>query len=184
MNLTAIANLHGTDKGDEHHEKHNYTPVYEKYFESRRNTIVNLLEIGCNDPRFPGASLRVWNDYFTHPSTLIYGLDINPPMLRGNRIRLLTADQSKPFELLNVITYLSSFDFVIDDGLHTFECQINSFFTIFPLLAPQGVYFIEDCHAKDCGLTQQLFRTIRPGAMEIASITFECNDKLIVINKA
>lgn len=187
MNLTELANKYGTDKGTQHYEAHNYTPIYEKYLEQYRDRAVKFMEIGVNDPRFPGASLKMWSEFFTNKNTKIYGVDINPPkelfLAEGGRINLLLADQSRPEQLAELVAYYGAWDVVLDDGLHTFECQINSFFTIFPWMNRKGLYFIEDCHAKDCHKTIELFKTLRPGAMDISSIEFYNNDKLIVITK-
>ena len=36
------------------------------------------------------------------------------------------------------------FDLIVDDGLHTFEANINTFEELFPLLETDGLFFIED----------------------------------------
>ena len=45
---------------------------------------------------------------------------------------------------------MGGLDIVIDDGSHVASDQIASFKTLFPLLAPDGVYIIEDLHAAYC----------------------------------
>lgn len=185
MSLTELANIFGTDKGDSHHEAHNYTPVFESYI--KRDEPYNLLEIGVNDPRFPGASLKMWDDYLTDRNTVILGLDINPPDISSlsPRVSVVQADQSSPSQLLSVYNYCSYFDIIIDDGLHTFEHQMASFLTLFPVLSPKGVYFIEDCHAKDCHRTIEWFKSTTPYLhFDIEEIKFTNNDKLITIIKS
>lgn len=188
MSLTDLANKYGTDKGDQHHEKHNYTPIYEKYMGASRNGL-DLLEIGINDPRFPGSGMLMWLEWLG-PFSMYYGIDINidenlKNIERANekRCELIYADQTKPDNLLRAIKMVDGISYIIDDGIHTFEAQVNSFFTLFPKLNKGGVYFIEDCHAKDCGKTVDLFKHLKRGAIGIDNIEFYNSDKLIVISK-
>ena len=69
MTLTEIANSLGTDKGTQHFECHSYTETYQKYFQPIKDEKIKMLEIGIADPRFPGASIQMWNNFF---SDLVY----------------------------------------------------------------------------------------------------------------
>lgn len=185
INLTELANAYGTDKGNAHHEAHNYTPTYQLFMGPYREQPLNFMEIGVNDPRFPGASLRMWNQYFTHEESKLYGLDINPPLGfdENKRIHLLKADQSSPAQISQILTQIEELDFVIDDGLHTFDCQINSFLMLFPKLKKKGVYFIEDCHAKDCHKTIEFFKYVDKDFYQIQGVNIYNQGKLIAVLK-
>src|SRR6478735_7750735 len=115
--LTELANKYGTDKGDLFFEAHDYTPTYQKYITQHQN--VQLLEIGINDPRFPGASLKMWDEYLTNDKSEIYGLDINTNLDMSDfspRVKLLQADQSSPYQLVNAASFDRGWDYIIDDG--------------------------------------------------------------------
>lgn len=148
--LCALATKYGTDKWNAHH----YTPHYHRLFKDRRNEVKKVLEIGIGDltmvnptgaPYVPGASLRMWEEYF--PNAEIYALDINPKLLinRG-RIHSTFCDQSNIEYLSAVIPWLGKdFDLIVDDGSHLPKDQILTVKTLAPLLAPGGIYVIEDC---------------------------------------
>src|SRR5262249_14446190 len=72
-NLTALANINGTDKWGSHW----YTPAYEAHFKHLRTKKLKILEIGVGgyeDPNAGGESLRMWKYYF--PKSQIYSIDI------------------------------------------------------------------------------------------------------------
>lgn len=201
MTLNELANKYGTDKGDLNHEKHSYAKVYDDILGKYREEKVNIVEIGINDPRFPGASIRMWNDYFVNG--IYRGLDIN---LDKNIVRLsmeyggallYNVDQTNAQQLHEFGESVPPIDFVVDDGIHTHEAQMTSFKALFPFLKSGGIYFIEDCHAKDCGRTIEFFKTLRVGMalpsliaglhpefVDVEDVHFYNNDKLIVIYKA
>lgn len=147
--LCALATKYGTDKWNAHH----YTPHYHRLFKDRRNEVKKVLEIGIGDltmvnptgaPYVPGASLRMWEEYF--PNAEIYALDINPKLLinRG-RIHSTFCDQSNIEYLSAVIPWLGKdFDLIVDDGSHWPEHQALTALTFLPLLAQNGFYVIED----------------------------------------
>jgi hypothetical protein len=186
--LTEIANKYGTDKGNLHHEAHNYTEVYERYLDEYRDRVFNFLEIGINDPRFPGAGMLMWREYFGN-NMFYRGFDINIDQHikdianAHHNTFLYHVDQTEPMQIGNALVQLPTLDVVVDDGIHTFNAQVNSFFTIFPHVKRGGLYFIEDCHAKDCGKTVDLFRNLKSGAADIESVEVFNNNKLIVIKK-
>jgi demethylmacrocin O-methyltransferase len=192
MTLNELANFFGTDKGDLHFEKHNYAMVYEKYLSPLKNEKVNLVEIGVNDPRFPGASIHMWSTFF--PQGVYRGLDINLEKVKhlaqeNPNVYLYNVDQTKEDQLIDFAEHTPPFDVVVDDGIHTAEAQLTSFKALFPYVKPGGYYFIEDCHAKNCYITIDLFRhsayadwfqSMKP---TIELIEFYNNYKLIVIQK-
>ena len=93
INLTQLANEMGTDKGNLHGEAHNYTEVYQKYFEPLYQNQIKLLEIGIYDHRFPGASTKLWTSFFSNLELI--GLDINPEAktLEQDNVKIFIGDQ-------------------------------------------------------------------------------------------
>src|SRR3546814_783879 len=95
--LNALCDRYGSDKGELTSEgnpypwqSHTYADVYELLFQLRRNDVRLVVEcgLGTNDPDRassmgvhgkPGASLRVWRDYF--PKAEIVGFDIDENIL-------------------------------------------------------------------------------------------------------
>lgn len=139
--LDAIARVHGTDK-----YLHRYTPIYERHFHDMRLKKLKVLEIrigGGPDPREGGESLRMWKDYF--PRAHIFGIDIRDKTgLAEPRIEIYQGDQSDQVFLHELALRLGPFDIVIDDGSHHSEHVITSFNALFPHVAEDGFYVIED----------------------------------------
>lgn len=139
--LNQLATYHGTDKSS---LAHDYVSKYEIYLESYREAEFNFLEIGI----YNGASLKTWRDYF--PKAKIFGLDIDESckVYQEDRVNVRIGDQTDPQFLTNVNQEAGGFHVIVDDGGHTWKQQIVSFETLFPLLAPGGLYFIEDTHTS------------------------------------
>jgi len=131
--LERLFGAHGSDKG-----AHGYAPVYNFVFRSLDRPDFSLLEIGLgtNDPAAistmgasgrPGASLRAFRDHM--PKATIYGADIDRNILFSEQgIRTGWLDQTDPATFDGLISQLgcSSFDVIIDDGLHSSEANLNT----------------------------------------------------------
>lgn len=139
--LDELAIQYGTDKSS---LAHNYVPRYEIYLDSYRDVDFNFLEIGI----YNGSSLKIWKDYFNKAK--IFGIDIEPKskVYEEDRIQVRIGDQSDPEFLKTVSKEALGFHVIVDDGGHTWKQQIVSFETLFPLLSPGGLYFIEDMHTS------------------------------------
>jgi hypothetical protein len=142
------------------HINHTYTPTYNSILDPLRNTTTLFLEIGIgNAPLMapivgieykPGASLRMWRDYF--PNATIVGCDIMESVLFHDeeRIKTFYADQSNPESLLSLVKHTiqppnTYIDIILDDGSHFVEHQIVSFKTLWEFVRPNGgLYIIED----------------------------------------
>lgn len=136
---------------------HTYTPKYHSLLSSMRDNAKLVLEIGIgNIPLMkpitggnyvPGASLRMWRDYFSKAK--IIGCDILDDVLfQEPPIHTFSVDQSSESSLNNLMNIVKIFeeyaDFIIDDGSHIKDHQIISFKTLWPLLKKGGLYIIED----------------------------------------
>lgn len=127
------------------HRWDHYIPIYERHFSRFRGRPVNVLEIGVQE----GGGLWMWHKYF-HPESTIHGVDINPdcarPALPG--VRVYIGDQADPNFWMKFRTWTGTLDIVIDDGGHTMNQQITAFDSIYPTMAPDGVYLVEDTHTS------------------------------------
>ena len=106
----------------------------------------------------PGASLRVWRDYF--PNAYIYGADIDKSILFSEqRIKTFYINQldSKSIKSFWNNIGSSDFDFIVDDGLHTFSAGINLFKNSIERLSQFGIYVIEDVQINDLVLYKDFF---------------------------
>lgn len=140
--LTTLAKYFRTDKwGD-----HRYTPHYDRHFAPLRNKPINLLEIGIGGYARTGdggSSLRMWKSYF--PRAQIFGLDIeDKSFVDEPRIRTFRGDQSDPELLRRIVSEAGRLDIIIDDGSHRPEHVKATFEILFPLLADDGLYVVED----------------------------------------
>lgn len=140
--LSRLARLFGTDKDASHF----YSQHYQEHFEALRLKPVNVLEIGIggyDDPKQGGHSLRMWKAYF--PNGRINGIDLHEKSFHEEeRIRTFAGSQADEAFLRRVIAEIGTPDIIIDDGSHRSEHVIASFRILFPLLAPNGIYAVED----------------------------------------
>jgi hypothetical protein len=162
--ISKLCDLYGSDKGTNsgnvrfvsgwHY--HDYASIYELMFNSIRLKVQRVLEIGIGttDPGIqssmgkmgsPGASLRVWRDYF--PSAEVVGVDIDDKVLfEEERITTFQCDQTDPKSIGAFFRkcHIKSFEIIIDDGLHTEEAANVFFDNAWRRLELGGFYFIED----------------------------------------
>ena len=155
--LTQLAEHYGVHKCAKF--LHSYTPVYDTLLSPLRKTTQSVLEIGIgNVPLMkpivgehykPGASLRMWRDYF--PNAQVIGCDILRSVLFNDeeRIKTFFVDQSNTLSLLalmdSVKPITSQFDIIVDDGSHIEEHMRLSFQTLWKFVKPNGgIYIIED----------------------------------------
>lgn len=147
MNLTELANKYGSDKGDKAFEAHNYTPTYERIIGAYPDNL-KLLEIGVFDPRFPGASAKMWHEW--RPRASLFGIDINPSakvLETETAMKVYIADQNNPDQLNTVMKDIGRVDVILDDGSHFLNHIGVSLMSLWDHLNQGGVYIIEDLHA-------------------------------------
>jgi len=142
---SALARLYYGHQGRLAYKWDHYLPIYERHLARYLGSAVRLLEIGV----YQGGSLQLWRKYFG-PSAIIFGIDVNPRCRAvddpGVCIRI--GSQADPKFLKSVIREMGRVDIVIDDGSHLASEQRVCFQTLFPLLAPNGVYIVEDLHTS------------------------------------
>ncbi len=166
--LAALCDRYGSDKGSNTNENHcypwpahSYTDVYTWLFKSKRDSIQAVFECGLGttnknisanmgEKGAPGASLRVWRDYFQNAE--IFGADIDRNTLfTDTRIKTTWMDQTDPISINNALRSFGEiyFDLIIDDGLHTFEAGVSLFESAIGRLNLNGTYIIEDVYKTD-----------------------------------
>ncbi len=131
------------------HKWSHYFEIYQAVFGPRRAEPMRILEIGVLE----GSSLRLWKRYFTHPDTVIVGIDIEPQCIAfdapvdGVRVRI--GNQADGAFLREVVREFGPFDLIIDDGSHHSSHMIASFNHLYSDgLKESGIYFVEDLHAN------------------------------------
>jgi hypothetical protein len=167
--LATLCDKYGSDKGsltDKGHaypfQPNSYADFYSCLFDHCRFTVTHVFEcgIGTNNPKLPssmgpkgipGASLRVWKDYF--PNAQVTGADIDRAILfQEDRIRTFYVDQTSRDSVERLARDLGTvqFNFMLDDGLHEFAAGICLFENIIAHLSTTGIYIIEDVNPADC----------------------------------
>ena len=153
--LHKLIEKYGSDKNAS-----NYTDSYSRFFEPLKDKKLNILEIGLGtiipeakssmhdwktnrvEDYKPGASLRVWQDYF--PNSMIYGGDIQEDtQFTDNRIKTFLFNSQNGIECNQALKDLS-FDIIIDDGDHDAVSQIKTLYNLISRVNPKGFYVIED----------------------------------------
>lgn len=164
--LTEIANKFQMDKGDADKTKLSwgesspdhftlgYTNTYEKYMKTSRTLPTKLLEIGICDPRFPFASIAMWNSYFSDLNLYcvdnFWGNQQNQEEKINNAIslgaNLFVADQSSPddWQIIESIVGNNTLDFLVEDGSHYPHHMLYSLWRSRNLLKIGAYYFMED----------------------------------------
>ncbi len=137
-----LATVYNSDKWNAHW----YAQHYQHHFAPLRRRELTLLEIGIggyDDPKQGGSSLRMWRTYF--PKARIVGIDIHDKRLHSeSRITTLRGSQDDTEFLQRVLDEIGTPDIVIDDGSHVNAHVLASFDFLFPRLADDGIYVIED----------------------------------------
>ena len=204
--LSQLCDLYGSDKGESRVDahpypwaSHSYSDYYSRIFYQSRTIIKRVFEcgIGTNNPNLPstlgsggkpGASLRVWRDYF--PNAVIYGGDIDRQILfEEDRIKTFYLDQLSAESILDFWSQIGiqDFDFILDDGLHTFAAGSTLFINSIDRLSFNGVYIIEDVSVNDLLKYKAFFE---PLSYIVDYITLDRpgldlgNNNLVVIKKS
>lgn len=140
--LTRAAIRHGPDK----YGAHLYTPIYNTLFAHLREAPIRLFEIGVGGyaaPQAGGLSLRMWAEFF--PYAEITALDIHPKSLSlPPRVTIVQGSQTDEAVLARITRERGPFDIVIDDASHHVDHVLGTFALLYPLIADNGFYVIED----------------------------------------
>jgi len=202
--LSQLSEKHGSDKGGDYNqtnkpfnwEPHTYTSYYYEIFNHQREDVKLVFECGIGSPneKFlcnmtkngkPGASLRVWRDYFINAK--IFGADIDKSiMFSEERIKTYYVNQLDRDSIISMWENIKerNFDLIIDDGLHEVQANLNLFFHSFNKLRSGGIYVIEDVEILNLNKLQKALSGYSSEAIILggSSNTFQ-NNNLLVIRK-
>jgi len=175
--LSELCDKYGSDKGAIKSSGHPYAwaphtfaDYYSRLFDHSRDRVTKVFEcgLGTNNPDLissmgvkgkPGASLRVWRDYF--PNAQIFGADIDRSILFSEeRIRTYHMDQTDPQAIAEYWKQvgLGDFNFMLDDGLHAFHAGVCLFENSIARLSKEGIYVIEDVTRSDLSSYAEYFQ--------------------------
>jgi hypothetical protein len=126
---------------------HDYIHCYDTCLVNLRNRRIRILEIGVKR----GASLLLWKKAF--PKAKVFGVDkedvSNAKILRKNKdLKLFVGDQTD-VKFLKTVIKEGPFDLIVDDGSHIPQDILISLETLWPSMASQGWYVIEDVWFKE-----------------------------------
>ena len=126
--ISRLCDVYGSDKGEigigPHPypwPSHTYADFYSRLFWHCRDRVRNVFEcgLGTNNPELPssmgtsgqpGASLRVWRDFF--PNAMIFGGDIDSDVLfEEHRIKTFYIDQLNPETIKSFWQAVDTIDF-------------------------------------------------------------------------
>ena len=154
--LCQLAEKHLTDKGPRFHAytKHYYEAIT-KYIDPA--AVKKLGEIGIgtfncmchvSDEYTPGASLRMWEEFF--PEASIYGFDIDESTLfQKGRITCKKMDQGSEESVNEVLqAWGPEFDILVDDGSHILKHQLLTKTVGSKYVKPGGLLIIEDIEER------------------------------------
>jgi hypothetical protein len=151
---TDLCRIMTEEKSDKGGCWHTYTQLYHNIFLDLQ-PVSKILEVGIGTNNLdvpsnmgpqgtPGASLRGWSRFF--PNAEVIGADVDRRILFSEpRISTYFVDQLDQTALRELSAQVGGgLDIIIDDGLHTFEANINTFVGLFHCLKSGGIYVIED----------------------------------------
>lgn len=145
MSNLSIEQIHKQKTGKVSDKWASYLPIYDELFEKFRTQNLNLLEIGVQN----GGSLETWKTFFSSANVLI-GCDIDEKcgslQYDESRIHVVVGDANQAGTVNKITEICNNFDIIIDDGSHTSNDILNSFFIYFSMLKPGGIFVIEDTH--------------------------------------
>lgn len=179
QDLSSLMKLYGTDKSG---NWHNYTIIYEKLFENIKNQSIKLFELSNskNDPNTKlFGSIDAWKQYFKNG--IIYGADPNGDD-KNNKYKI---DQTLDKSIKDVLNKIGNVNIIIDNGIHTFECNKLFFEISINNLEKGGLYIIESICINEIDKWKLFFKDTLY-KVQIIDLTNENNkidNRIILIQK-
>ena len=133
-----------SDKGTEHDYINGY---YCAEFTPRKNEYIKIMEIGVLN----GESINLWNKYFENAMEIV-GVDINitnqaKGLIEQNDKVILENENAYSMFYVNTL-FDNNFDYIIDDGPHTLQSQIQFIELYYQKIKKGGKLIIEDIQSK------------------------------------
>jgi hypothetical protein len=141
--------------GSDKNGRHSYGQIYERIIRSKDSLAIIEIGLGSNNGfpyggLNPGGSIKAWREY--RPESFIVGVDIDPEAVASIAEVGVVMDQTSESSIKSAYKEISrsdrKFDLIIDDGFHDPHANVRTLLTFFNLLAPDGVYIIEDVHGS------------------------------------
>jgi hypothetical protein len=169
------------DKNGSDKSSHGYERIYSKFFETYQNvSSIQLLEIGIGTNSHglissmgrngkPGASLITFAEFDSRIN--VTGAYIDRRILfTANRVKCFFIDQTelKSYDTLVAQVGITQFDFIIDDGLHSTEANLNSLIFAQNHLTPGGYLIIEDIPDNSLPVWDVVIGVMRSKGFEIS----------------
>jgi cephalosporin hydroxylase len=179
-----VSELYKTDTiryiSDKFSETHDYIPaVYDKYFLDIKDTAKTILEIGIKG----GASLILWNDYFTNARVI--GIDINScnqfdkPENQFKDIFCIIGDAYSP-KVMDMIP--TDIDVIIDDGSHMLDDIFFFIDNYLPKVKSGGYLIVEDIVPEYIHILEEKVKDLN--YFLYLNIDKQDDNNLLVITKA
>lgn len=151
--LNELGIKYNTDKAQIMYEKggfrltHDYLRHYQRALSGIRDNENILCELGCGT----GASLKMWKEYL--PQSKIVGVDINEcaNAYKEDRIDIVIGNAAHDETINAIKERYGSLDIIIDDASHAWGDMRVSFEKLWDVLAPGGIYIIEDVSCGSMG---------------------------------
>lgn len=122
-------------------QEHGIWDLYHKHLDYTTKKKVDLLEVGV----FNGDSVNYFAEMFTHKDSVIYGVDIRPPVLELNpKVKFILTGQDNPEILQNIDN--KKMDIIVDDASHDPTLTLNTFNLLWDVVKEGGWYIVEDWH--------------------------------------
>jgi len=141
--LDQLGLKHGTDQASSFHD---YCRTMDELLSPRRSLPVVLMEQGV----LGGDGLRMWADYFTHPSCWIIGVDphtFDRQPIGDSRVVIFQGSQCDVSLMAEIRRDYGEFDWVTDDASHFARAQQQAFGIIWPFIKPGGFWCCQDLHS-------------------------------------
>jgi hypothetical protein len=134
-----------SDKG----HSHGYLGAYGDLLAPMQHQPITVCELGIQG----GASVVLWDRYFTHPDTKIIGIDVDlniiDPANKGRFSKRVQLVECNSNDLGTSILKNTKFDFALDDGSHMLGDQIRAAKFFLSRMLPNSIYIIEDLCLAD-----------------------------------
>lgn len=120
---------------------HSYIDIYEKLFENKIDSCLNLLEIGI----FSGGSILMWQDFFINANIFCIDINSNNKIIDEPKI-IQIVDDAYSQHIISKLKKINQdkYDIIIDDGPHTLESMVFFVKYYIDLVKDGGMLIIED----------------------------------------
>jgi len=145
--LCIYGQMYATDKSpyNTHGHRHPYTAIYNMLFAPYKNKEIKFAEVGVAG----GASVLLWNKFFSAASFFFFDLDKN--FLAHSESMV---GQNNKFHVMNIAckesiikgldTVGGQLDILLDDSSHNIDDQRILLHTVLPYIKSGGMIIIED----------------------------------------